>query len=64
MAAIQGLADRLADRDERMDGYVGRIRRQRETIEEQRDDIETLREQLESLQSEVSRLRVEVGKRN
>lgn len=64
MAAIQGLAMRLDERDERIERYTRRIQRQREIIEEQRADIETLREQLESLQSDISRLRLDAAERD
>lgn len=57
MAALQGLADRLDEREAKIEHQERRIRRQREIVDEQRDDIETLREQLESLQAELSRLR-------
>lgn len=64
IAAIQGLADRLDERDELVERYTRRIRRQRGIIEEQRADLESLREQLESLQPEVSRIRLDVAGRD
>lgn len=57
MAAIQGLADRLDDRDATVERQERLLRHQREVIDEQRDDIETLREHVESLQASLSRLR-------
>lgn len=55
IAAIQELADRLDDRDARIERQSRQIRRQQERLDEQRADLETLREQIESLQARLSR---------
>jgi len=51
MAAIQELADRLDDRDARIERQARQLQQQQRRLDEQRADIEALREQLESLQA-------------
>lgn len=63
LAAIQGLADRLDDREETIERQGHLIRRLRDDVEEQRDDIETLRERIESQQATLSRLRRDLADR-
>lgn len=63
IAAIQGLADRLDERDAHIERQDRRIQQQRVLIDEQRTDLETLRERLESLQTELSRCRLDSDER-
>lgn len=55
IAAIQGLADRLDEREARIERQARQIDRQQERLDEQRADLETLREQVESLRATLAR---------
>lgn len=57
LAAIQGLADRLDERDARIERQARQLDRQQERLDEQRADLETLREQVESLRARLARQR-------
>lgn len=57
LAALQGLAARVAAQEEQLDRQAERIEVQQETIAAQRDDLESLRATVESVVSGIVALR-------